>query len=141
MTTTRIAHELLIAYRQAEYVVESGGNECILKIDSPSACLESLQRQHGVRCSSVITACNPFGKLADAVSNRQANEALKRDLSATGCTLLLCTGRDPAGDWDEPGFLAFGLTCDEARDLGSRYNQNAILYCGRNAIPELVLLR
>lgn len=141
MTASGITQDLLIAYQRAEYVVDSGGCEFILNVNKPSSQLESLHRRHGVECSAVITACNPFGHAVDAVSNRQANEALKRDLAATGCAIFPCTGRDPVSDWNEPGFLVLGLACDKARPLGTHYNQNAILCCGRDAIPQLVLLR
>ena len=141
MTASQIDPAQLNAYRQANYIVETGGREFILNVGISSADLEALHRQHGVQCSAVITAWNPFGQSTDKVFNRQANQLLKKDLSASGCGMLPCTGHDPDGNWNEPGFLALGLAFDTARKLGIQYKQNAILYCGSDAIPQLVLLR
>jgi hypothetical protein len=34
-----------------------------------------------------------------------------------------------------------GLSLEAAKALGKKYDQNAVVWCGPDAIPELVLLR
>ena len=49
-------------------------------------------------------------------------------------------GQDP--DWPgEASCLVFGLALEATRVLGHKFNQNAIVWCDREAKPELVLLR
>jgi hypothetical protein len=40
----------------------------------------------------------------------------------------------------EPSFLAFGLALEASKTLGKAYEQNAIIWCGADAVPNLVLL-
>lgn len=41
----------------------------------------------------------------------------------------------------EPSFLLFGLPLETARPLGKKLDQNAIVWFGGDAVPELILLR
>ena len=51
-------------------------------------------------------------------------------------------GCDPSGCWPgEASCLVLGLSIDIARALGTEFEQNAIVWCGADAVPELVLLR
>jgi hypothetical protein len=56
--------------------------------------------------------------------------------------VLDAEGADPTGAWPpEPSFFALGINEETARLLGIRYRQDAVLWVGANAIPELLLLR
>ena len=49
---------------------------------------------------------------------------------------------DPAGEWPaEASFLVLGIDSATAGIIGRKFNQNAIVYVGTDAIPRLVLLR
>ena len=51
-------------------------------------------------------------------------------------------GEHPSGQWPgEPSFLILGLPLDAAKQLGARHEQNAIVWCGTDAVPQLILLR
>jgi len=51
-------------------------------------------------------------------------------------------GQHPSNRWaPEPSFLVLGLSLEAAKALGSRHEQNAIVWCGIDATPQLVLLR
>jgi len=41
----------------------------------------------------------------------------------------------------EPSLLVFGLPLETAGPLGKKLDQNAIVWCGGDAVPELILLR
>ncbi len=51
-------------------------------------------------------------------------------------------GQHPSNRWPpEPSFLVLDLSLEAAKALGSRHEQNAIVWCGADATPLLVLLR
>ena len=58
---------------------------------------------------------------------------------------LIClegVGRHPANQWPgEVSYLILGLTLDAAKTLGTRLEQNAIVWSGADAVPRLILLR
>lgn len=57
-------------------------------------------------------------------------------------TVLPAVGRDPSGKWaGEDNFLILGIEPEIASTLGIQFEQNGYLWCGADAIPELVLLR
>lgn len=140
MTDLHIPPALLAAYREAEYIVQAADARFSISIDIYSASLEALHRQYHTNSSAVITAYNPRSKRLAIEENDLALQNLEARLVALGYTLLPATGHDQRHQWpDEPGFLVLGISRDAAKKLGAQYNQNAVLYCGSNAVPELVL--
>ncbi len=131
----------LKAYRETEYGVEDDA-PFYLSIGRFSEPLARLQARHGVDCSAYLTACNPFGRLAGAGFNARRQRQLADDLRGMNRLFLSGAGRHPNGTWPpEPSFLVLGLTRGEARALGDKYEQNAVVCCGPRAVPRLVLLR
>ena len=64
------------------------------------------------------------------------------DLVAEGRVCLAGQGRHPDGGWPpEPSLLVLGLDRVAASELGRRWDQNAVVWVGEDATPELVLLR
>jgi hypothetical protein len=133
--------EILRAYRETEYrVVE--GLPTTLHVDAVCPQLLLLHARHQVNCSAFITACNPLGKLVAAPLNAQRDAALMAELSRRKLVALRGIGQHPTNDWPgEPGFLVLGITRRVARALGRQFEQNAIIWSGFDAVPELVLLR
>lgn len=141
MAASAISPHILQAYRETEYRVDANP-PFVLLIDCFSAPLASLQLRHGVACSTYITACNPVSKVVDARLNAGRQQQLAADLQARGFVCFPGEGAHPSGGWPaEPSFLVLGLDEEQARELGNRYEQNAVLCCGPQAIPRLVLLR
>jgi hypothetical protein len=82
---------------------------------------------------------------AQRTQTREVNEAaqaqLEAELTALGLPFLRGEGVDPSGSWPgEPSVLVLGITEEEARRLGRRYGQNAIVVAGRDAVARLVML-
>lgn len=139
---TTLAAALVAAYRGAIYEFEWNGRRERLRLDHHSPALESLVRVTVGSSALLITACNPFGRpLSDEVNAaRQAD--LAATLAAMGLSALAAQGRDPAGSWPpEPSFLVPGASWNEAIALGRRFDQNAVVWSGGDAVPRLVLLR
>ena len=64
------------------------------------------------------------------------------DLKARGFAYFHGEGQGTDPQWaPEAFFLALGLTRQAAIALGGRYEQNAIVHAGDDAVPRLLLLR
>ena len=139
---SEIPDELIQAYRAAHYRVLLPKTPFVLKVDTHSPELASLLKGSGLSSAAFITACNPFGRRAAENFNAKAQSSLKYDLLKEDCRLWDGIGEDPQGLWPaEPSFLALGIGLESAKFLGERYAQNALLYCGPEALPKLILLR
>jgi len=132
---------LLDAYRRAEYRVDDGGWRFTLRIGAASAPLAACHRAHASRRSAYLTAWNPCGQLAATADNVAAQHALVESLRQQGYALLRGVGASPTEDWSpEDSVLVLGLERAAAVALGREYRQNAIVWSGADATPELVVV-
>lgn len=133
--------ELLRAYRETHYCVY-GPTPFVLRIDSASPPLAALHQRMGVSCSAFITACNPYSQAIGAEENARRHAALAADLARQGWVFFEGVGQHPDNGWPaEPSFLVLGLTREAASAWGRALQQNAIVHCGVDAVPRLVVLR
>ena len=132
--------ELLAAYRRTEYRVDDAGHAFVLRIDVPSAELRRCHELFGVSCSAFLTAWNPRSTPTSREQNDVAMSRLEQALTALGCRWLKGEGVDPKGEWPgEPSLLVFGVDEPAGVALANRFDQNAIVWSGADAIPRLVL--
>ncbi|HLT98643.1 MAG TPA: DUF3293 domain-containing protein [Burkholderiaceae bacterium] len=118
-----------------------GGLELVLRIGRFSSQLETAHRNHGVSCSAFITAWNPYSQLTDAATNTTKQRALAKDLEQEGLTMFPGIGIHPSNQWPgEESFFVLGLTLNAAKQLGIAFQQNAIVWAGADAIPQLIML-
>lgn len=104
--------------------------------------LAALHEAHHVACSAFITACNPFSRSLDSQTNALRQAALAHELEALGLTRIEGIGKHPSNNWPgEASFLVLGVTLADAKALGEKHGQNAIVWCGADAVPQLILLR
>jgi Protein of unknown function (DUF3293) len=133
--------DTLRAYEETHYRV-LGDAPVTLRIGVPDPALAELHRTFGVDCSAFVTAANPFGALIDAETNALRQTALGGELNREGFRFIEGMGEHPSGQWPgEPSFLILGLPLDPAKQLGARHEQNAVVWCGADAVPQLILLR
>ena len=136
-----IAQEFVLAYLETNYHVHNDP-PVTLNIGIVNARLAALHKTHCVESSAFITACNPFSQTLDASANTDRQEALAHDLAQRSLTYIEAIGQHPTNGWPgEQSFLALGLSRKDARMLGEQHEQNAIVWCGHDAVPELILLR
>jgi hypothetical protein len=129
------------AFRETEYRVH-GDEPFTLRVGEASAALAAAQKRHRVDCSAYITACNPFSQILDEDANAERHAALGRELSQRSLASIEGVGQHPSNQWPgEASHLIFGLTLEAAKTLGNRLEQNAILWAGADAVPQLILLR
>ena len=131
---------LLQAYRETLYTVREPA--LTLRIGVACEPLRALHGRFGVECSAFVSACNPFSLRLDAAGNAARHRALLQALAAEGWRFLEGAGRHPSNGWPaEPSALVLGLPLEASRALGQRHAQNALVWCGADAVPALILLR
>lgn len=135
-----ISEDLLVAYRATHFHVFSE-QPFVLRIGEYSDELNELHKAAGVSSSVFITAFNPFSVPCSNEKNLRAQSRLIESINQLGLVSIEGEGKDPKGKWPgEPSKLVLGCQNTQAKELGTLYGQNAIIWCGDDAIPELVLL-
>lgn len=138
---TLLDPSLISAYESAKYHVRSA-KPFILELGIRSDGIVDLSRRLSVNCVAFITAHNPYSEVLSDDENAKRNEQLKSELDKLGLTIFNGYGQDSAMKWKkEDSFVVFGLGLEAVKELGIKYQQNAIVWCGADAIPELILLR
>lgn len=141
MTThSNIDPATIQAYRETHYIVE-GETPMTLRVDQRNEALATLHEAADVESSAFVTAWNPYSRKCDDETNTNRQNALADELKALGLRFVPGVGRHPSSEWAEPSFLVLGVSLEAAKDLGTRYEQNAIVWSGAEAVPALVLLR
>ena len=131
----------LLAYLRCRYRV-LGEAPFTLRIGERSEALAALYECRGCDCAALLTACNPRGELHDDAANRAAQAALQRDLAARGYACIPGLGEDPGGQWrGEDSVLAPAMGLAEAMLIADSCGQNALVWAGPDARPQLILLR
>ncbi len=136
-----ISPETIQAYRETAYRV-SGEPPLELRINEYNKSLASLYKVNRANCCCYITACNPLGQIISDASNADRQSVLAADLESRGLIFFKGIGEHPSGKpLGEPSFLVLGIALEAAKSLGNKYEQNAIVWCGSDAVPQLILLR
>lgn len=139
---TEVPPELVEAYRATLFRCGEGSDAFVLRIGAYSASLADLYAAADVSSAAFVTAFNPRSEMQSAEANAAALARLGAELAAAGYHLVDGAGEDPDGIWPvEPSFLVLGLELESAQEVGRRYGQNAVVWAGAEAVPELLLLR
>ena len=144
---TEITQALIDAYKGTTYRANAGATWVELRIGIRSKDLLKLYERQGpdeniTHSAAFLTAWNPFSGERSPCENAAANAALEADLKARGLAYFHGEGQGSDPQWaPEASFLALGLTRQAAIALGRRYQQNAIVHAGDDAVPRLLLLR
>lgn len=140
-SATVIDQRTVQAYLETDYQVQAEV-PIALRIGVANALLATLHKSHRVDSSAFITACNPFSLPSDELANVERQSALASELKFRSLIFVDGLGLHPSGNWPaEPSYLVFGVSREAAKALGVRFEQNAIVWSGADAVPELVLLR
>jgi len=103
--------------------------------------LAKLFQRHQTNCAAFITACNPFSHKLDETANATRQAELAKELAQRGLSFVAGEGGHPSEGWAEPSYLVLDLSLEDAKALGRHFEQNAVVWCGADTVPELVLLR
>ena len=136
-----ISPAMIQAYQETEYHVTATPPLC-LRVGVPDSALAALHSLSGVNCSCFVTSCNPFSVSFDDTRNARRIVALSKCLRRRGLGFIEGAGRHPTNGWaPEPSYLVLGASLAMATSLGRVWSQNAVVWSGSDAVPQLILLR
>ncbi len=137
-----ISTDLIASYLATNYQVGTGAEMFTLQINQFSDSLSGLLTVNQKCYATIITAYNPLSELQNNARNLAANIKLSQVLKCYSNIVIESINVDPSGIWPvEESFCVFGLNLENAKFLGRKFNQNAIVWANSNAIPRLILLR
>jgi len=117
---------LLRAYLAAEYRWQRDGDWHDINIGLPAPGLE-LAYPHA--CTfGLISAWNPLSVERSTVENRRADDALCRELDATGHPYLPAFSSARNRSWREPGWLVMDMDAPSYDALSRRFGQLGALW-------------
>lgn len=130
-------------YRRTRYVVLLDGGELELHVGEADPAKDARLRDEAgcLRAWALVTPCNPFSRPLSGAENALRLREGRDALAAINARYVPAVGRDPDGAWeDEPGFLLVDPPEALARELGVRWEQNAIVTGAPGEAPALVWL-
>ena len=129
------------AYRETEYRAHDD-EPFILRVGETCPALAAAHKRHLVDCSAYISACNPFSQILDDAANTERHAAFGRAINLRCLASIEGIGQHPSKQWPaEASYLIFGLNLEAAKAVGTRLEQNALLWTSADAVPQLILLR
>ncbi len=143
MCATQIDPQLLAIYQHSDYRVSvAGQNDFLLKPGFPSPELLGVYQRYSVSSACFISAYNPRSEPRSQDENAAAQQALIQAVETMGYAFLHGMGEDSEGGCaGEPCLLILGISRDQSLNLGTRFEQNALLWMEADAIVQLLLLR
>jgi len=139
---TQIHPDKVRAYLATDYRIGHTSQDIVLTIDKRSERLAELFAVNGVDCGGFLTAYNPRGTVQTDAANDRAHAELAAKLQALGLRAIEGSGSEEGTDWpSEKSYFALGLALEPAKEIGTHFDQDAIVWVGVDAVPQLILLR
>ena len=140
--TTQIHPDKVKAYLATAYRLGHTAQDIVLTIGQRSERLAALFAAKGVNCGAFLTAYNPRGTLQPEAANQLAHAQLATQLEQLGHEVIAGAGSEKGTDWPaEKSYFALGMALEPAKAIGIHFNQDAIVWVGPDAEPQLILLR
>jgi len=131
--------DLITAYQNTNYIVQDAAESFTLKVNSRSKELNNLYQKNNKNTAAFISAFNPYSQVTSVEQNIQAHTKLSKRTTAKYYTVYQGYGVDPTGEWTpEKSLLLLGISFLDACQLGIYFQQNAILFADKKAIPRLI---
>jgi len=142
MSETTIAADKVRAYRATDYRLGHTTQDIVLAPGLRSDRLAALFASKFVTCGAFLTAFNPLGTQKSDIANDLAHAQLATVLTDLGLESIEGSGSEVGSHWPaEKSLFALGLSREGAVSIGRQFDQDAIVWVGDSAVPELVLLR
>jgi hypothetical protein len=140
--TTQIHCDKVRAYLATNYRLGHTAQDIVLNIGKRSERLAALFAANGVNCGAFLTAHNPRGSIQPDLANDQGHAQLAAKLKELGLLVIEGSGSEDGSQWPaEKSYFSLGLDLDSAKALGAHFDQDAIVWVGPDAVPQLTLLR
>ena len=125
---SKISESLLQAYLATSYEADLPNGRIALRIGEHSPVLDKLMRKNGYQSWAFVTAFNPGSQSLSEDENRTRHQQLQLDIQTQDLPFFHGAGCPAKGDWQpELSLLILGISYDNARILGRRYEQLAIV--------------
>jgi len=140
--TTQIHPDKVRAYLATDYRLGHTNQDVVLTIGKYSERLAALFAGSGVNCGAFLTAYNPRGTVQSDEANEQAHTQLAAKLQKLRVHAIEGSGSEEGTEWPaEKSYFALGLALEPAKAIGIHFDQDAIVWVGTDAVPQLILLR
>jgi hypothetical protein len=140
--TTQIHPGKVRAFLATDYRLGHTSEAIVLNIGKRSERLVALFAASGVACGAFLTAYNPRSTIQPPAENERGHAELADRLRQLGIEAIEGSGSEEGTDWpSEKSWFALGLQLDPAKSLGQHFDQDAIVWVGADAVPQLILLR
>lgn len=134
--------ELVQAYRQTSYWVETNEISVRIRVGELNPLLDKLLNDCGVVEWSHITAANPDSIVYSDEENHKAHLELCRQSLGLGYKTLSGHGTADNAHWpSEESLLILGINRSVAKTLGERFGQKAIVVGEIGRPAELLILQ
>ncbi|WP_169727546.1 DUF3293 domain-containing protein [Granulosicoccus antarcticus] len=114
-----------------------------MRVGQFSDALQRVYQSHRCQSAAFLTAANPGGVKISDTDNLQAEAKLQRDITSMRYTAFPGIGLDGDEKSDWPGersLLVLGIVYQEAIRIGTSFDQLAIIWCDKDAVPQLLML-
>lgn len=129
--------ELIKAYYETEYRVFTDP-AITLRVGERNAALGPLYRLFGVDCAVFATGWNPHSRRTPDEENATRNQVLLLFLGEKHI-VIPGVGYPTLGSWRaEESYFALGIDKQFASRIAFQFEQNAVVWCGADCVPELV---
>ena len=140
--TTQIHPDKVRAYLATDYRLGHTDQDIVLTIGIHSERLAALFVGSAVTCGAFLTAYNPQGTVQSDAANAQGHAELASKLQGLGLQAIEGSGSEEGTEWPaEKSYFALGLALEPAKAIGTHFDQDAIVWVGPDAVPQLILLR
>ena len=127
------------AYKASTYQVMLPGGALNVRIGESNPALDAFLSRMSVGGGVFICAVNPASRILTDVENADRHARLCRELSKASLSYFEGEALADAGDWPgEVGVLVIGVSEAEAKGMGLRYGQNAVVWVAPGELPRLV---
>ena len=140
--TTQIHPDKVRAYLATDYRLGHTDQDIVLTIGKHSERLPALFADSGVNCGAFLTAYNPRGTVQSDAANDKGHAELANMLQKLRVHAIEGSGSEEGTEWPaEKSYFALGLAMEPAKAIGTHFDQDAIVWVGPDAVPQLILLR
>jgi len=139
---TQIHPDKVRAYLDTDYRLGHTDQDIVLNIGQHSVRLAALFASSSVDCGAFLTAYNPRGTIQSDAANELAHAQLGARIQEFGLKAIEGSGSEDGTDWPaEKSYFALGLALEPSKAIGTHFDQDAIVWVGPDAVPQLILLR
>jgi hypothetical protein len=140
--TTQIHPDKVRAYLATDYRLGHTDQDIVLNIGKRSDRLAALFADRSVSCGAFLTAFNPRGAIQPDKANERGHAELAGKLRELKLQTIEGSGSEEGTEWPaEKSYFALGLALEPAKAIGIHFDQDAIVWVGPDAVPQLILLR